>query len=259
MKIILSSVVTGMLLLASAWCGSAAGTKVAAQSPVPSISFEEVLKAHGGREAIQQAVVFRARATRITPTLPPAFIERRVLVEAEGEKFRRHTVDPLGLRDQEESFDGVTGWYSVLDASNPESSGRSQRSSMNSVRVKEVDFQVRIFGLIPLLRQIAATNPESISQEPAPGLPERFRVKALDGDLVVSTDPGRRVHQIEVGDKTLQFADYRTVDGVQLPFFERVWSNSSLLYELVFSKIEFKPKVSVDPFGPTFSSSAPRP
>jgi hypothetical protein len=211
--------------------------------------FQEVLGAHGGREAITWTTAFRVHGVRLTCTLPPGFFERRLLVEVADGKFRRQTTDPLGLRTQNELFDGQTGFY-VVSGSRQQEGVTPQILRMSEDRLRAVKFSVETYGLLPLLQRCADPAAEVIFQETTPARLSKFRVRTSAGEWNVYADESRLIRKIEIGDKTLQFADYRSASGLQLPFIERLSVGQQLVYEMVLSTIELNPTFPADYFKP---------
>jgi hypothetical protein len=242
-KLIYAAVAASLLCLGWIAFSGSASSRVA----VPL--FQDVLRAHGGREAIASTVAFHAQAVRLTSTQLPAFFERRLRVSVDSAKFKRHTTDPLGLRDRGELFDGNAGFYA---ASSSDEQGRAapQVLPMDSGRVRAARFSVETFGLLPLLRRCADPATEAIFEGRTPGSLDKFRVKTPAGDWSVYADQSHLIRKVEIGDKTIQFADYRSIGGLQLPFIQRLSVGDRLVYELVFSVIDPNPTFPADYFNP---------
>src|ERR1051326_3433829 len=107
----LSVAILAILLSGGCWLAFFRSTSQSPSQP----SFQEVLRAHGGREAIAAVTSFRAQVARLTPPSPAKHFERRLLVEVDGAKFRRETIDPVRMRAQAELFDGQNGFHAVSD------------------------------------------------------------------------------------------------------------------------------------------------
>jgi hypothetical protein len=212
--------------------------------------FQEALNAHGGREAINSITAFRVQGVRLTSTLPPGFFERRLRVEVADRKFRRQITDPLGLRTHTELFDGQMGFYVVSNAREQQEGITPQTLRMSEDRLRAVKFSVETYGLLPLLQRCADPTAEVISQETTLARLIKFRVRTSAGEWNVYADESRLIRKIEIGDKTLQFADYRSAGGLRLPFIERLSVGQQLVYEMVFSTIELNPTFPADYFKP---------
>ncbi len=216
---------------------------------LPASLFQEALRAHGGREAIASIGASRVEAVRLTSTRPPDFIERRLRVEVAGGKFKRRGVDPLGLRTQIELFDGQAG-YSLISSSRDGQETRSPLLPMDGNRLRAVKFGVETCGLLTLLQRCADPRAEVVSHEAVSARLSKFRIRTSAGEWNVYTDESHLIRQVEIGDKSLQFADYRSAGGLRLPFFERVSVGQRLVHELVFTAIELNPAWPADHFRP---------
>jgi hypothetical protein len=243
-RLIRAMAITGFIAF-GCWAAFSRSAPRAISAPL----FQEVLGAHGGREAIASITASRVRGARLTSTLPPGFFERRLLVEVADGKFRRQTADPLGLRTQTELFDGQTGFYLVSGAGEQEGV-TPQTLRMSGDRLRAVKFSVETYGLLPLLQRCADPTAEVISQETTPARLSKFRVRTSAGEWNVYADESRLIRKIEIGDKTLRFADYRSAGGLQLPFIERLSVGQQLVYEMVLSTIELNPTFPAGYFKP---------
>lgn len=211
--------------------------------------FREVLGAHGGLDAINSITAFRVQGMRLTST-PSGFFERRLRIEVAGGKFRRQIVDPLEIRTRTELFDGQTGFYLISDARERQEGVTPQTLSMSEDRLRAVKFSVETYGLLPLLQRCADPTAEVISQETTPARMSKFRIRTSAGEWNVYADESHLINKIEIGDKTLQFADYRSTGGLRLPFIERLSVGQRLVYEMVLSTIEMNPTFPADYFKP---------
>jgi hypothetical protein len=245
-RLIHASIITSLVFLG---LGVAFLSGSAAPS-TPSSSFDEVLQAHGGRAALASVVAFRAEALRLTPTIPPAFFERRLLISVDGPRFKRDTVDPRGLRHQIELIDGDVGFYAVSDRSDGKRAEVSPVQPMDADQRRGARWAVSISGLLHILQTCADRAAEISFQERTPAGLDKFRVKTPAGDWLISADQAHLIRQVEMGDKILQFAGYRSVNGLQLPFIERVSFGNRLMYELFFSTLELNPGLPNDAFNP---------
>jgi len=216
------------------WAASSRGVA----PPASPLALEETLRAHGGREAIDAIAAFRAQAVRLTSTQPPAFFERGMTLDVAGAKFRRQIEAPLGQRPQVEWFDGQRGFQlNSLDRAEKQPSVLA----MNERRLQAVKSNVALFGLLPILQRCAELGVGTIAQDGGSERFSKFRVKTSAGEWTIYTDRSHLIRQVEIGPWLLQFADYRSVGDLRLPFVQRLSSGQRLVYELVFSAIELNP------------------
>lgn len=230
--------------------GSWAAISRSAPRAISAPLFQEVLQAHGGREAITSITAFRVHGVRLTSTLPPGFFERRLQVEVADGKFRRQIADPLNLRIQTELFDGQAGFYLISGSRDQQEALSAQALPMSGDRVRAVKFGVETYGLLSLLQRCAESTAVVISQETTSARFSKFRIRTSAGEWNVYADESHLIRKMEIGDKTLQFADYRSVGRLQLPFTERLSVGQRLVYEMIFSTIELNPTFPADYFKP---------
>ncbi len=221
---------------------SQAQTQPAAQ-PDGQSAFEKSLDAHGGRAAIARATSYRIEAVRLMTTFPTEFIERRMTLSVDGEKFRRDSIDSSGASDRAEMFDGIR-LYAASESKDGDSIASHWLPS-DDARLRALRFNVDTFGLLPLLRICA--DSVAIAEGRAGSL-DKFRVTTAKGDWIVYTDQAGLIRRLEIKDKAFQFADYRPSGELRLPFIERLWVSDRLVYELIFSKIEINPDFPPDHF-----------
>lgn len=58
------------------------------------------------------------------------------------------------------------------------------------------------------------------------------------GNWIVYCDQQHLIRRLEFGNKIIEYADYRLVNGIRLPFVQRLSFRGKLAYELVFTSIE---------------------
>jgi hypothetical protein len=64
----------------------------------------------------------------------------------------------------------------------------------------------------------------------------------------VYADSEHLIRRLEFRDNAIEYDDYRTVEGVRLPFGQRFFVRGQLYYELSFTKIDLKPAFGSDYF-----------
>ncbi len=204
-------------------------------------AFEKSFDAHGGRAAIARAASYRVEAVRLMTTFPTEFIERRLTLSVDGEKFRRDSLDSSGEIARAEMFDGLR-----LDAvSRPKGDDTNYSLRSDDGRLRALRSNVDTFGLLPFLRTCAGSV--AIAEGRAGAL-DKFRITTDKGDWIVYTDHAGLIRRVEINDKVFQFADYRESGELLLPFIERMSIGEGLVYELIFSKIEINPDFPRDHF-----------
>lgn len=238
-KLMYASLIT-ILTAFGVWTTSATKPGTAAP-PAPEASFDEVLRAHGGSQAIVSVTSVKTELVRLTTTLPTQSIERHRVVSVDGPRFRCQSRDPLGLWHQTEVFDGQRG-FKVVSIS-PDGTGKATTDvvALSDDQSSAIAFSIRTWGLLPFLQTLAGAAQKPVFEGRTKELLSQFRFESPAGPWHVYTDLARQIRKIEIGDKTYQFAGYRSVAGLDLPMIQRVWVGDRLIYELVFYHIELNP------------------
>ncbi|HYV05847.1 MAG TPA: hypothetical protein VFB82_14730 [Blastocatellia bacterium] len=205
----------------------------------PLISITDVLRAHTEARDYAALSTWLAEGVKLT-SLPgglesdlASFFERKLKVVSDGRSFKRYKADPLGLREQIDLFDGRSAFHTVKE------NGRQvEETALAGSELAPVEFSIRTFGLVPILRELAEPTTNVTYLETTPRRQDKFLVRGAIGDWTVYCDQQHTICRVEIGDKVIEYADYRSVDGVRLPFFQRVYLNGRLVYEIIFTKIE---------------------
>jgi hypothetical protein len=206
------------------------------------ISIDEVLQAHNVARDPGALSTWLAEAVKLTSYAggPESdfsnFFERKVTVVVDGDSFKRRRADPLGLREQVDLFDGQLAHHSVKEKDWPvdeEKAGDSQFAAAQS--------SIRTFGLVPILRRLSDPATDVVYAGRTARKEDKFKMKTATGDWTLYCDQQHTICRVEIGDKLIEYADYRSVEGVRLPFIQRLSFGGRLIYELVFTRIEFKP------------------
>lgn len=205
------------------------------------ISISEVLRAHNVPQRPDALSTFSAEAVRLTsrPTgIDPqlaSFFERQVSVAVSGYSYRRHTADRLRLREQFDSFDGAAPYHAVIE------NGRLIEAA-DSISDSDTgaEFSVKTFGLVPILKQLLDPSTEVVCVGRVYGR-DKFDVKTSTDRWTIFTDQEHLICRLEARDRVIEYANYRSVDGIRLPFIQRLSVGGRLLQETVFSSITLNP------------------
>lgn len=206
-----------------------------------STSFEAVLSAHGGRTEIAAVAALTVAATRLSVISLTDFFARQVIVSRDGTKFKRHTTDTLGLRTEIEWLDerGVFRAAVIERAAN--GAAVSAAALNDDQRRREVQFMVDTSSLLLILQRCTTASVRVVAVERAAQGLDKFTLATADGTWIVYADRSHLVRRVELGDKVFQYADYRMVDRLQLPFIQRLSVGSRLFYEWFISTIDLHP------------------
>lgn len=210
------------------------------QSASP-ISIGEALRAHNVPQNPLALSAFSAEAVRLTsrpPGIDPplaSFFERHVSVVMAGDAYRRHTTDRLGLREQFDSFDGAAPYHAVIEKGRVIKAADSISDSERSAHLS-----VKTFGLLPILKQLLDPATEVVYLGRAYGR-DKFDVKTATDRWTLFTDSEHLICRLEARDGVIEYANYRSVDGLRLPFIQRLSVGGHLFQETIFSRITLNP------------------
>jgi hypothetical protein len=174
----------------------------------------------------------------------PNFFERRVSVSVIDTAFRLDKVDPAALREESEMFDGQVLHTTVIE----QGKQIEDRSEMGASQYETVEFGIKNMGLLAVLNHISDPRAETAYLGLTARKEDKVEVKVTGGSFIVYADQEHRIRKVVVGRYTMEYADYRSVEGVLLPFIERVFVKGHLMYELVFTGIDINPEFPADHF-----------
>ena len=214
-----------------------------AEVPDRATPMADVLRAHNVSENPDALSAFVAEAVRLT-SYPvgsdrelPGFFERKVTLAVDGNRFTRRKVDPQGLREQVDLFDGQAPYHATSETGRVVEQGPGLRESAPA----GAGSSIKTFSLVPVLRQFldpaartAYVGRSSIGED-------KFDLQTPNGVWTLYADREHLIRRLESHNKIIDYADYRWVDGVRLPFIQRFSVNGGLLCELVFTRIDLHP------------------
>jgi hypothetical protein len=240
-RAIVASLLTGLMILT--------GIVFAFSGKVrPSIpSMNEVLEAHHVPQTPDALAVYLAQAIRLTHyQVPPAidsqgYFERTIRIAVDNDAFRRDTLDARGLRRQIDLFDGQTVYRAQLQRDRLIGSV----GPLDESESRAVQSAVRLFGIMPVLKQLQVAGDQTVDLGVTEDGQEKFAIQTGSGEWTVYVDKEHLVRRLQMVRNqhhvTIDYSDYREIDGVRLAFVERVSADGSLLYELFFDRIDLSP------------------
>jgi hypothetical protein len=208
--------------------------------PASVVSIGEVLRAHNVPRDPDLLLASVAEAVKLTSytdahdSNSPGFFERKIKVSIGVGGFKRHKTDVLGLREEFDLFDGRNAHQSVVETGKK----AKEVDQMSDSRFRAVAFGVNTFGLVPILNQLSAQRAEVNYLGRTARGEDMFELRMATGSWTLYTDQQHMIRKLERGNRTIKYADYRSVDGVRLPFIQRVYIEGRLAYELVFKRID---------------------
>ncbi len=221
----------------------------------PVSSIDEVLQAHNVLQTPDALVSYVAEARKlmyyhVNPGSDlPGYFERKITVSTDGNTFKRDKVAPHQLREQID----IVGEQVACRSEFEEGNLVNASNQLDESESRAVKFSVESFGLIPILKQIQDARLRAVYLGPVEGNQDKFEIKTASGIWVVLVDSWHVIQRVQMirNQHTLviDFADYREVDGIQLPFLQHVSLDGALLYDLFFTKIDLNPSFPPDSFG----------
>ena len=202
----------------------------------PGVSVSTVLHAHG----LDQNKVrwsFRQNATLAyyedTPTGPQLVVERKLAFSTDGSLIR---FDKTTLkRTQSFLFNGQTIVQTISEEGTQ--LGATVLNDFDAARIK---FQIASFGLLPVLKRLSNPSTQVVYLR-ATSNGAQFLIKTARGPRYLYVDSKNLIYQFEVDDFTITYGDYRTVDGMNLPFYQQVKKGDKLIYDIKFDAVDFNP------------------
>jgi hypothetical protein len=166
----------------------------------------------------------------------PKFFERKVEISVSGDAFRIDKVDPAGAVREIETFDGE-----ALETVVVENGKKVERSSRKAASPHDaVEFNIKNLSLIAVLSYLSDSATKITFLERTMRKEDKIEVKVGASSFIAYLDAARIVRKVEVGKYTVEYGDYRMLDGLQIPFVERVFVKGDLLYELAFTEMNLR-------------------
>ena len=215
---------------------------------------DEVVRAHNLALTQDASAAFVAEATKVlrfhtdSKSAAPGTMECQVTVAYNGSLFIHRLVDPQGSFEQIDLLENGAGYRTAIEAG----SRTKTAAPLGSADYESLKFRVMSFGLIPILKQLQEPTVEVLHHEGTEADQERLTVKIASNIWTVYVDQEHLIRKIErVRERrnlTIEYLDYHTVGGAQLPFTERISVDGRLTYELFFTRIERNPSFPDDYF-----------
>lgn len=201
-----------------------------------SVSVFTLLQAHGGR-GDRDWTRFRQEGTLIyhiaAAASPESRFERKFKLSADGPVVRYSRATPD--MNQSYLFDGNTLTRTTFQAGT-----QSDVKAVDGTEAASIKFQIATFGLLPILKRLSDPAAQVIYVG-ATEKGDRFQVKTRGGSWYFYSNSYHLIDRLEVGEINITYGDYRTVDGLTLPFYQDIRKGEALLYELRFDAFELSP------------------
>lgn len=214
---------------------SSTTNRQASPNSIP-VSVFTLLQAHGGR-GDRDWTRFRQEGTltyHINASVgPQRRFERKLSLSTEGPVVR---YDRATLNTKKSYlFDGNTLIRTTFQAGT-----QLDVEAVGGAEAASIKFQIATFGLLPILKRLSDPATQ-VSYVGAAEKGDRFQVKTGGGSWYFYSNSNHLIDRLEVGELNITYGDYRTVDGLTLPFYQNVSKGETLLYELRFDTFELSP------------------
>lgn len=194
-----------------------------------------VLQSHGYNNHERQS--FRQNATMtyysgssVSPQILP---ERTLKLSINGSLVRFDKT--AGNKDQRFLSNGQTLVRTTYHAGT-----KVEAKVLTGTEADSARFQIATFGLLPILRRLSDPGTQ-VTWVETTSKGNRFQVKTVNGSWYFYTTPNHLIDRLEVDNIIITYGDYRTVDGLNLPFYQQVSKGDKLLYEIRFDTADFNP------------------
>src|ERR1051325_866970 len=191
-----------------------------------------VLQAHSSHQQ-QDWLKFTQQGTLMYPTGSQSVLESTLRLSTDH-SFVRYERASLN-RNQSFLFDGNTLVRTTFEAQT-----QVEVRILDGVEAASTKFQIATFGLLPILKRLSDPSTQVVYLGAA-SKGNQFQVKTAGGSWYFYTNPNHLIDRLEVGDINITYEDYRTVDGLNLPFYQRVKKDDRLLYEIKFDTFDLNP------------------
>ncbi|HET6979816.1 MAG TPA: hypothetical protein VFI24_26020 [Pyrinomonadaceae bacterium] len=205
------------------------------------VSVSTVLKTHGAYN-----VKLRSKYTQ-TATLTYFTNGSTGLQRVLDVKLKLSVNDTFARYDQT-TFDGSQSY--LLDGQNlirSDAGIKQEVKTLDATEAAAIKFQISTFGLLPMLKRISDQRSQ-VSYVGRTAKGHRFQVKTSKGSWYFYANSNHLIDRLEIENINITFGDYRTVQGMKLPFYQQVKKADKLLYEIKFDTFEFNPVFAADFF-----------
>ncbi|MFY9622506.1 MAG: hypothetical protein WAQ99_22005 [Pyrinomonadaceae bacterium] len=163
--------------------------------------------------------------------------ERKLRLSVDGSLIRydKGTLN----RNQSYLFDGNTLVRTTFDAET-----QVETRVVDGVEAASIKFQTATCGLLPILRRLSEPSTQ-VDYVGATSNGNRFQVKTAGGSWYFYANSDHLVERLEVNNIKITYDDYRTVEGLKLPFYQQVKKGDKLLYEIQFETFDLNPVFAV--------------
>lgn len=196
-----------------------------------------VLEAQSGQRYQQWPAYTQTGTRRIYEEASPNHIikvERRVSLSTDGTVVKYVQGNSP---DQNQSF--IFDGHSMLQRT-VRAGIKLQPTVVQDSAAASLKFHLATFGLLPILKRISDAGAR-VDYLGATEKGDRFQVNSPGGAWYFYTNSQHLIDQVEVDDLTIAYGKYRAIDGLNLPFYQRVRKGDRLMYEIEITSLELNP------------------
>jgi hypothetical protein len=139
-------------------------------------------------------------------------------------------------------FDGRTVTHTTFDEKTQVAVKIADGAESASIR-----FQMATFGLLPILKRLSEPDTQVVYLGTT-SKGNQFQVNSISGSWYFYTDANFRIERLEVNDVNITYSDFRTVEGLTLPFCQEMKKGDKLLYEVKLDTFDLNPVFAADFF-----------
>jgi len=212
-------------------------------SQTQTVSVFTVLEAHSGQDHKEWTRFTQQATLTYYATLSASsrrMLERRLTLSVDG-SFVRYDKAKLN-RSQSYRFDGHTLIQATLDGNT-----QVRAKVIDGVEAASIRFQMATFGLLPILKRLSEPGTDVVYLGPT-SKGNQFQVKGVGGFWCFYVNSSQLIDRLEVNDLTITYGDYRTAEGLTLPFYQQVKKGDKLVYEIKLYPFDLNPAFAADFF-----------
>lgn len=195
-----------------------------------------VVRTHGGHDArdwtrfsLKGTLRYHVNAS----TDSQSQFERKLALSGDGSVYR---YDRVTLNtSQSYLFDGKT-----VVRTTSQSGTQMEVKALDGVEAASIKFQIATASLLPILKLLSdPTTKVSYVGRTSKG--DRFEVTTNNGSWSFYSNSNHLIDRLEVGEINITYGDYRAVDGLTLPYYQKVAKGETFLYDIKFDTFELNP------------------
>lgn len=219
----------------------------------PALIINDVLRAHNMPQTPDALTAYFAQAKRLTYYLVepgsdlPGHYESIVTVAVNKDVCRRDKVYRQGEK-QIDICDSRNTYRAEIQNGKLASPIRQLEDSES----QSAQSAIRMFGIVQVLKQLEANGDQAVSMGVTEDGQEKFAIKTEVEEWILYVNSEHLISRLQMVRNshyvTIDYADYRWIDGIQLPHIEKVYVDGALLYELFFTQIDLRPSFPADYF-----------